>query len=600
MDLLEFLEEEVGELENFEILSKLHAGYGKEQGILFALLDSDGAVIDADNPLKDSAGDSLYFKKARAHVTSQNKYFFEHTGKDSYFLFVGVFLDGTLKGYVECLISEKDFCKTKNISFIEKNTVEPLVEFVGMYCRIYDQIKKNTMLETKIKHDSNSIDVLREQHHEIQSLNIRQREELEETNEQLSLKRKQLEDYGKNLEKKVDERTRELQRSKEKAEESDRFKSQFLANMSHEMRTPLNSIIGFVEMVLEDEVTKAHREYLEKVGRNSHLLLNLINDILDLSKLQANQMKVEYIPTSISKLFEDTEASAKSIIAKNEKHFEVRQNCSPEVSPYIFGDPKRLQQIMNNLVSNSVKFTDDGYIEYGVKFKDPQTLIFHVKDTGIGIPPEKHDLVFQSFQQADGSTTRKYGGTGLGLTITKNIIELMKGEIWIESQVGEGTTFFFSLPYKAAKRPDSDEQEHKKTPASKTSLPCEEFNILLVDDSIDNQLLAQTILKKQGYKIHAANDGFEAVDAFKENHETLNLVLMDIQMPRMGGLEATGLIREFEKEKKLNKTPIIALTAGAMEGDKQICLDAGCDGYLTKPINKKKLLDAVQEYSEAK
>ena len=226
-------------------------------------------------------------------------------------------------------------------------------------------------------------------------------------------------------------------------------------------------------------------------------------------------------------------------------------------------------------------------MEYGAVLINGTTILFHVKDTGIGIPHDKQETVFETFRQADMSTTRKYGGTGLGLPITRRLIELMNGTIWFESEPGEGSVFYFTLPY-ASSEPGAQQKREEIVCAGVTG------TLLLVEDNPDNLMLAESILHKSGYKLLIAQNGYEAVAVYKKNHAGIDLILMDIQMPRMGGLEATRLIRSFAYEQKLRRIPIIALTAGAMKGEKEQCLAAGCDLYLTKPVNKKVLHDTIR------
>ncbi|MFC1592196.1 ATP-binding protein [Thermodesulfobacteriota bacterium] len=595
MDLYDFLEEQTFNISDLKLLEHLDSVYGAASGMQFCLLDKswtqvtdDGRKNDLDLSLIDA-------------VSKGKPFALQPSGTAQYDSVFGIKISGELQGFLYCRIDIAPLTsapETLQPEAVMIMLAAPLAEEVDLFCRNYDIQQKNIELQTRVKHVTNSMDVIREQQHNVLNENIQQREELEKMNEELLFNKQQLEDYGRNLEKKVEDRTKELKIAKDRAEESDRFKSQFLANMSHEMRTPLNSIIGFVEMVLEEQgVDGKHEDYLQRVDRNSQHLLHLVNDILDLSKLQARQMKMETIPVALDKLFDDTESNGQTLIKQRKKTVELRKCYSTDVSNYILGDPKRLLQIMNNLISNAVKFTDSGYVAFGVAIQRPDMLQFYVKDTGIGIPPEKHDLVFQSFQQADGSTTRKYGGTGLGLTITKNIIELMGGTVWIESQEGRGSTFYFTMPYKPAKPPESA-QKDDRLPVVSISAEKSTVTILLVEDSIDNQMLAKTILVKQGFSILIANDGMEAVDIFKDKHAQIDIILMDMQMPRMGGLEATGIIRQCIKDQGLKQLPIIALTAGAMEGDREQCLDAGCDDYLTKPIRKRKLIEMLQKFTK--
>ncbi len=589
MELNDFLNDNTSEIVELGMIEYLDDAFSDLFGLDFRFADCNGMILASTTD--DIETQSEYLIEYNK-ITALNRHLIIHKQNDICIFLIGIFTNDHLNGIVECiLVSDKtkiNLSTYKSKDVIADELFMSIYKSVDLFLRLYNNDKEIKVLKTKVRHTESSVDVLRKEHLDIQSINIKQREELEKNNEELNLNKKKLEDYGRNLEKKVIERTRELQISKEKAEEANKLKSQLLANMSHEMRTPLNSVIGFTELVLEDNPDKNHREYLEKVSGNGNLLLSLINDILDLSKIQANQMKLETIPASLDKVFTDTEANGKSLIIQKDKSIELKKNLHPSISNNIICDPVRLQQIMNNLMSNAVKFTDSGFVEYGVSLNDKKMLQFYFKDTGIGISKENIDNIFDTFQQADMSTTRKYGGTGLGLTITKQIIKLMGGDIWIESVIGEGTTFYFTIPYTPyAKTLVSDSD------APKDSLEELPFNILVAEDSIDNQLLAERILTKKGHSVIIANNGQEALDVYLKKHDEIDIILMDMQMPVLGGLEATAKIREAEKKDSMSKIPIIALTANAMKGVKEECLQAGCDGYSTKPLKKKELFPAI-------
>jgi len=275
------------------------------------------------------------------------------------------------------------------------------------------------------------------------------------------------------------------------------------------------------------------------------------------------------------------------MIARNASKVKLIKNFPPGISEQIFGDPTRLQQVLYNLLNNAVKFTSEGTIEFGVKLINDKTLEFYIKDSGIGVEEKDHKKIFEMFGQADTSTTRSYGGSGLGLTISKRLVELMGGKMWVESESGKGATFYFTLPYKPVDKIDKDQ---KDLPSSEL----EKDVLLLVEDNIINQRLTKLMLEKSGYKVLTANNGQIAIDIFKE-HREIKLVLMDIQMPVLDGLLATSAIREFELSTGLKRTPIIAVTAHAMKGDKEKCLDAGCDNYLSKPIMLETLIATIKK-----
>jgi len=602
LELLEFLDSNTLDNLSKDIADKFNLFISKHYDIPFTIVDRDGKKIISSSEKK--WGGFNLSDSVRNDLDSGKQYALEKKNGSIYELIIGLRVDGSNKGFLSCEIdfSDKTFLQFSGHS--EESTKETMVEMIVAYvsrcCAFFEEQENLKKCETRVKHSENALDVLRDHHQEIAVENIRQQEELENKNVQLQEKQAQLEDYGRNLEKKVKERTKELLKQKERAEEADKLKSQLLANMSHEIRTPLNVIIGFVDLVLSDELSDNHRNYLEKVKRNGALLLALINDILDLSKIEANQVKVEKIPVDLENLCEEIYSNMNTLILQKGKNIEVRKNFCPETKNYILTDPVRLQQVITNLIGNAVKFTDTGFIELGTSLPKGDHLLFHVKDSGIGIPDDKQDMVFQTFQQADMSTTRKYGGTGLGLAISRKLVELMGGKMWLESKEGEGTVFYFTHPLKVHSSPALLKQGNakKETPEKEVLEEgvVKERRILIAEDSPDNQLLAERILTKYGYEVFLANDGREAVKFFKEKRAKIDLILMDIQMPNMGGLEATGIIRDMEEKKNLRKIPIIALTANAMKEDMEKYLAGGCDDFVAKPINRKLLLSTIKNY----
>ncbi|MGA1869941.1 MAG: ATP-binding protein [bacterium] len=387
----------------------------------------------------------------------------------------------------------------------------------------------------------------------------------------------------------------QLKKAVLKAEESELLKSAFLANMSHEIRTPMNAIIGFTDLMLGDELSEEHRQYLKNVKESGDLLLSIIDDILDLSKIDAGQFKIEQIPCSLKEILNSVGSSCQMIISHKGKNISLRESFPENINRFIIADPTRIQQIMNNLLSNAVKFTENGFIEYGVSLKDKNRLEFYVRDTGIGIPDNKRDEIFKPFQQADESHTRKYGGTGLGLTISKKLVELMGGEITVRSKLGSehGTTFYFTQPYKPTEIKEKGEMEEIKI--SKTKIG---YTILVAEDDALNQSLAREILERAGYNVVVTNDGKEAISIYKTD-ASIDLILMDMQMPVIDGYEAVRVIRHIEaKEKKNRRMPIIALTAFTLDGDRKKCIEAGMDEYITKPIKAKEMLVCIKKMVE--
>jgi len=386
--------------------------------------------------------------------------------------------------------------------------------------------------------------------------------------------------------KKIEE---EKEKARKNAEESDRAKTEFLANMSHELRTPLNAVIGYIDVLLKEKMNPEHHEYLVIVKESSKILQNLTNDILDLSKIEANQIVIEKIPVSLKKFMNSLDSLANTLVNQSGKPLEIRKKVPEDVSLYIKTDPTRLQQIMSNLISNAIKFTNTGFIEFGCELKNFDTLEFYVKDSGIGIPLQNQKKVFDMFVQADSTTTRMHGGSGLGLTISKKLVELMGGELWLESEENKGSKFYFTHPYLPGTFVEDLQDFEPKPDIDKVIKPV----ILLAEDNLTNQRLTKLILQKSGMSVVTANNGKEALEIYQSGLH-IDLIVMDIQMPVMDGLTAITEIRHFEKNNLMHAVPIIALTADAMKEDVDKCVKAGCDTYLTKPIISDLLISSIQ------
>jgi len=389
----------------------------------------------------------------------------------------------------------------------------------------------------------------------------------------------------------------ELQQAKAAAESASRTKSDFLASMSHEIRTPMNAIMGIADLLAKTALTPEQDRYVQIFRRSGDNLLNLINDILDLSKVEASQLDLERTGFSLSDHLEKVIEMV--ALRAQEKGLTVTCTIAPDVSNDLVGDPTRLRQVLLNLLGNAIKFTQAGAVSLQVeRHKDdsiPTALRFTVTDTGIGIPKEKLARVFERFTQADSSTTRRFGGSGLGLTISKRLVELMGGSIWVESEVNKGSTFAFAVPFEIWLVADRLETAPV---GADPDAPLPELHILMAEDSPDNCAIAMGYLQDTPYRIDVAVNGAIACQMFTAGH--YDLVLMDRQMPVMDGLTATRAIRAWEKAEQRPPTPIIALTASALKGDRETCLAAGCTAYLSKPIKQDVLLQAIRDYSSAR
>jgi len=381
----------------------------------------------------------------------------------------------------------------------------------------------------------------------------------------------------------------ELMKAKKNLEHTMKIKEQFMANMSHEIRTPMNAIVGMTDILMDSDLNSEQKECTTAIKTSADNLLSIINDILDFSKIESGKILFEKVPFNIKSVLESVMKMLH--FSSEKKGLNLTLQVSENIPQVIIGDVVRLRQILLNLISNSIKFTERGSVLINIQLKEEHddniVLLFTVKDTGIGIPEDKLSVVFESFTQASNDTTRKYGGTGLGLTIVKQLVELQSGAISVESKVNDGTTFLVTLPYAKGKPVDASVKANDNDVAYNE---LENIKILVVEDNSLNQMVAKKVLSKWQVKIDVADNGKMAID--KVIQSNYDAVLMDIQMPEMDGYDATKYIRE-KLEGAKSKVPIIAMTACAMVGEAEKCIEAGMNDYISKPFNQKDLYEKI-------
>ena len=425
---------------------------------------------------------------------------------------------------------------------------------------------------------------------------------------------KELMNHRDHLEEIINERTSELKMSNRRlevavekanlmakqADEANKAKSEFLANMSHEIRTPMNAIIGFSELLAEEELDETQHSFLNTIMNSSKSLLQLINDILDFSKIEAGKLQTEIIECNLQEFLGDINSFLRPLAMEKGLQFDVRK-CG-KLPVRILTDPVRVRQCLVNLVGNSIKFTSRGHVFINVStesYAEADYLKLEVEDSGVGIPKEKQDSIFGAFQQADGSTTRKFGGTGLGLTITKQLTELLGGQLSLTSIPDEGSVFTILLPL--GSRLEEMESQYDMIEDITASLQKEnaeqpettKAKILIAEDAQANQDLIRILLQRRGHDVTIVENGQEAIEAIQSS--AYDLIFMDMMMPVMNGYDATKKLRA-----KGCTLPIIALTANAMKGDNLKCFEAGCDEYISKPIDRKQLEEILNSFLNQK
>lgn len=453
--------------------------------------------------------------------------------------------------------------------------------------------QEREMLVADHEQSVRQINILQQQHGKL----------IEDNYRQYRLNQDREKEYARKLESEIAKQTAELREANARLEEISRLKSDFLANMSHELRTPMNAIIGFSELLSETPLAEEQLDYTRTIAQSATSLLTLINDILDLAKIEAGKLELERLPFDLAEVVGNVAAMFK--IPAREKGVVVASRIDSRIPKRIMGDSNRLRQVLINLTGNAMKFTEQGGIDILVDYEREAAgqivSRFSVRDSGIGIPADRVEAIFEKFTQADGSTTRKYGGTGLGLAICLQLVELMGGHLTVESEVGKGSTFSFVIPLEEAPAEIISITEHKEAGREKIFSG---GRILLVEDNAVNQRLAGILITREGYEVEVASDGAEALEHLR--HQTFDLVLMDVQMPNMDGMEATRRIRKIEADPALRQgyvglrnlqqpLVIVGLTAHARKEDETACYEAGMNGFLTKPIIKAKLAMILSE-----
>ncbi|MFO8235998.1 MAG: PAS domain S-box protein [Bacteroidales bacterium] len=423
---------------------------------------------------------------------------------------------------------------------------------------------------------------------------VKLNQKLKKQNEKIALQNEEYETLNEELNEKNQELQRinmELEKAKEQAEESDHLKSAFLANMSHEIRTPMNGIIGFSQMLQEKEYPRdKQKKFLDIINSRGNQLLQIINDIVDVSKIEAGQLQLEFQNSCLNDVIQELyNIYFNELKSKGKEHITLKANKGLDrKSSYISIDPYRFKQIMDNLLINAIKFTQEGAIEFGYKLQSENTLLFYVRDTGVGILDDQQNHIFDRFRQSEDLTDKIQEGTGLGLAISKKLVELMNGSMCVDSKEGEGSVFYFTLPYKT----ESVKKNKKHKENKQEQYEGKGKTLLIVEDDSVSLEYMKELLEPHGFTLILSETGEEGYKKFREMPE-IDLILLDLKLPDISGLD---VIRKIRASTYNNDVPVIAQTAYVMSGDAQKSIDAGCDDYISKPFDSKELLEKTGKF----
>ena len=491
-----------------------------------------------------------------------------------------------LTGYTDVQDIIEAINKGKIFQFIRKPWDKDEVKvIIDNAIKLYDLKKENDQL----------LNILQEKNIELENINSTLEKKVKERTKEIEEKNAELKRHRNHLEELVKIRTIDLEKAKIRAEESDKLKSSFLANVSHEIRTPMNAIIGFSELLVNNDYTiEEQREFKNHIVINAGTLLRLIDDILDISKIEADQIKIQYKNCNLNQLLDEL-----YVIYEKEKfnmgkgHIDLFYEIQTRKNIFISTDRIRLHQVLSNLISNALKFTESGYVKFGFNIINENTekpeIKFYIKDSGIGIPVEAQQYIFDRFRKADITESKFYSGAGLGLFICKSLVDMFNGKIWIESEKNKGSSFYFQIPYLPVE--DFSLNELVEDIKQDISDYCFKNKLILVaEDEDSNYLFIEEVLKTTQADVIRAKDGKESVELFRTT-KNIDLVLMDIQMPVMSGYEAIHQIKQMNRN-----VPIIAQTAYALTNQREEILNTGCDFFIPKPFRPEELLKTINKF----